>query len=378
MKVLVITNLYPLPWEPNRGVFNKHQFAWLERSNDLKIVVLVSWLDALKNRSQLKNNSAGNKVSYLPYFYTPKVLRALYPLFILFSLLLNFRAYKRFNPDRLLCSWAFPDAVAGTWLAKFLRVPAVIKVHGSDVNEYLKFPLRRTQIIWAASQASAVVAVSNALKQCLVANGAEENRIKVVYNGVDKAIFREMDYTAVCSELGVSPDRKRILFVGNLKRDKGCVELLEAFKAVAPRDADCDLIFIGKGACHEIISNEAGTLGEGRVKLLGVLPQQQIVKWMNASRVVALPSKNEGVPNVLLEAMSCGVQVVASNVGGVAEVVDPRAGQIYEWGDRERLVECLMNAVRQRGQSPVIAETAARFTWERNETEMNKILQSIG
>lgn len=377
MKLLIITNLYPLPWEPNRGVFNKHQFNWLARSNDLKIVVLVPWLDAYRNRSFLKDNRAGNKISYLPYFYTPKIFRALYPVFMFFSLLLNLRAYARFKPECVLCSWAFPDAVAGTVLARLLRVPTIIKVHGSDINEYLKFRLRRTQIIWAMSKAAAVVSVSDALKQRLVASGADEESIRVVYNGVDKSIFRPMDYVQTCRELGVAEDRKRILFVGNLKRDKGCLDLLDAFKVMAGNSPDCDLVFIGKGACHDNIRQEMDQLGAGRVVLLGALPQAEIARWMNASWVVALPSKNEGVPNVLLEAMSCGVQVVASNVGGIPEIVHPSAGQVYEWGDREQLVKCLLAAVRQREQSAVIANTVSGFTWERNESEMNKILASV-
>lgn len=377
MKVLIITNLYPLPWEPNRGVFNKHQFSWLERSNELKIVVLVSWLDALRNYSSLRASKSAGNVSYLPYFYTPRFLRVLYPLFIFLGLMMNLGNYRRFQPECLLCSWAFPDAVAGTLLARLLRVPTIIKVHGSDINEYLKFPLRRTQILWAVSKASAVVSVSKALKNCLVAHGAEGSSIQVVYNGVDKSIFRSMDYNDVCGQLGVAPERKRILYVGNLKKAKGCLELLDAFTDVAAQNNECDLVYIGKGICDKAIRDGMNEFAPGRVVLLGALPQAEIAKWMNASWVVTLPSENEGVPNVLLEAMSCGVQVVASNVGGIPEIVDPGAGLVYQQGDRSALVNCLLTALEQRKDGAVIANTVSDFTWERNEAEMNKIMAAV-
>src|SRR5690606_25678478 len=138
-------------------------------------------------------------------------------------------AYKRFQPQCLLCSWAFPDAVAGTLLARLLKVPALIKVHGSDINEYSRYRSRRTQILWAVARAAGVVSVSRALKDCLVTHGADAARIHVIYNGVDKSIFRPMDYTRACEQSGAAPERRRIIFVGNLKREKGCLSLLDAF-----------------------------------------------------------------------------------------------------------------------------------------------------
>jgi len=152
--VLVITNLYPYPWEPNRAVFNRQQFEKLAEISNVKIIVLVPWTSVAGNTARLKKTKKNNvEIDYCTYLYPPKIGRSLYPLFIFLSLLAHYRKIKLFRPDCMLLSWAFPDAVAGTLLAKLLKIPSIIKVHGSDINVHAQIKERRVQIKWAMQYA---------------------------------------------------------------------------------------------------------------------------------------------------------------------------------------------------------------------------------
>lgn len=376
MKVVIVTNLYPLPWEPNRATFNKHQFRWLSRNNEVLILVLVSWIAAFKHRHLMQREKIGNiTVSYVPYFFTPKVFRFSYGIWVFLALLLRWREIRAFSPKVMLCSWAFPDGVGAALLGKIMRLPVVLKVHGSDVNEYLQSYSRRLQILWAVRQAKAVIAVSQALRNTLVESGADGNKVHVVYNGVDKTIFRAIASGEAATKLGVAPDRHIILFVGNLKRDKGCMTLLEAYKPLAESDGSLDLVYIGQGECRELIKAESERAGlSQRVKLLGSLNQEQIALWMNVSKLVALPSKNEGVPNVLLEAMSCGTPVVATRVGGIPEVVAPSCGVLCELGNQEHLTAALREVLGTLADRAGIEACMADKSWDVNVARVEAIL----
>ena len=127
--ILVITNLYPYPWEPNRAAFNRQQFEKLADISNVKVIVLVPWTSAAKNITNLKKAKRNNvEIDYCVYFYPPKIGRSIYPLFIFFSLLTHFWKLKKFKPDCMLLSWAFPDAVAGSLIGKFLKIPCHLAI----------------------------------------------------------------------------------------------------------------------------------------------------------------------------------------------------------------------------------------------------------
>jgi glycosyltransferase involved in cell wall biosynthesis len=376
MNILIVTNLYPLPWEPNRATFNKHQFRHLGRKNKILLMVLVPWLVAVKNWKLLVPEQNGSfDVRYVPYFFTPKILRATYAIFVFLALLGKIRAIKTFKPDCLFSSWAYPDGVASTLLAKLLNIPVLIKVHGSDINEYFTSAMRRAQILWSMRQSRGVVAVSKALQSKLVESGLALNKVHVIYNGIDRTIFFPRNFAETCAELGLEQSRKRILFVGNLKRDKGCVTLLEAFQQLVIDDAAVDLYYIGSGECSSVLKDMTNNTNlQERVFQLGSMDQQKISKWMNVANVVALPSKNEGVPNVLLESMACGVPVVAFSVGGIPEVVAKGCGRLCELGDISSFVDCLRDVMSWKGETAAISASVQEMDWGTNIAKIEAII----
>ena len=224
MKILVLTNLFPTAWDPLRGAFNRQQFMRLGQHHHVDVLTAVDFRERMKGRhSTLKVRDL--HTDDFTFVYPPRIGRSWHALTYLLSLLWQ-RGHKirAARYDCILASWAYPDAVAAGWLARRLGIPYVVKVHGSDLNVQSTFALRRAQIRPSLRHASAVVTVSQALASKALALGADASSVHVIYNGVDGALFKPGERRA--------DHAPRLLYVGNLKASKGCLDLLDAFPAL--------------------------------------------------------------------------------------------------------------------------------------------------
>jgi len=380
MKVQIITNLFPLPWQPNRAAFNRQQFEYLSQCSELSILVLVAWLLSFDKQRQLKPSTFnGARLEYHRYFYIPGILRFTYPFTMFIGLLFKIPGLLRFRPDCLLLSWAYPDAVAGVAIGRLLNIPTIIKVHGSDINMHAQYPARARQIKWAIRHSKAVITVSKDLADKLLDLDIPEEKIKVIYNGLNHEIFQPTDKILERAQLELASERKIILFIGNLKHAKGCVDLLEAWiNLLEGIENSPDLYFIGSGPAEKQMKELIEQAGlECKARLLGVMDHKCIAKWINACDVVALPSHNEGVPNVLLESMACGVPVVATRVGGIPEVVNTDTGILVEPLNSDRLQKALLEALEKDWDRELIAKSVAGFNWGKSAGEVRDLVASV-
>ena len=341
--------------------------------------MLIGWLAARGKSRELTPDLESNPgVNYLRYFYLTVIGPFTHAFTLALGLLLKRSTFKRFQPDCVLVSWAFPDGVAGVALAKSLGVPAVIKVHGTDINMHLLHPLRAKQIRWAMNNSAAVVSVSNALASKIVELGIPKSKIITIYNGIDHSVFFPQDQAAARAKLGLDPGRKLILYIGNLKHEKGCVDLAQAFTAIKDTVENVDLYYIGTGKEASTIDALAAEYNVGnRVHVLGGMTHQELLPWITASDLVSLPSHNEGVPNVLLEAMACGKPVVATRVGGIPEVVQPEAGILVPAEDQDALQQALVQAVNRNWDSAAISKTVEDFDWDNNTQRLYDLLKNV-
>lgn len=364
-KLLIISNLYPLPWEPNRATFNRQQFELLKDNYQVRIAVPVAWPEYLKHRDEIEQN---DKVTYFPNFYTPGLGRRFYPKMMELSFrLFSGSCLKDFVPDKILSCWAFPEGVAGQKLAERLGIPFYLKVHGSDINGHGNIPERAKQIVNAANKSNGILSVSNALKDKMITMGIDADKINVIYNGVDKTQFKP----------NASEMRNNTLFyVGNLKDTKGVMELLKAFHLVSAEYPELKLTYAGSGHMRTPMNayiEENGLVD--RVKFLGTVNHNELPALMKLARFVVLPSYAEGVPNVLLESMSCGTPVVATAVGGIPEVVqEGMNGYLSEPRSATEFAETLRKALNHDWDYNAIASHAEQFDWNRNKAQLLDLL----
>lgn len=376
MKILALTNLFPTPWAPRRGEFNRQQFERLGERHEVHVVTAVDFRERMR-RPPAEVEVAHVRRSYFTYVYPPRIGRALHAACWAACLQAQCgRALRAERFDCVLASWGYPDAVASGWFARRLGIPYVVKLHGSDLNVQASFAARRWQIRHALRHAAGVVAVSRALAQKAVAIGADAARTRVIYNGVDTALFARGSRVDARKRLGLGGS-PLVLYVGNLKASKGCLDLVAAFPAVLAACPDARLVFVGEGPDHgEVLARSRAAACRGRVQLVGARAHARLGDWFRAADVLCLPSFNEGVPNVVLEAMACGTPVVATDVGGIPEVVPPYAGKLVPAHDRAALEQALIAAAAHAWDGARIAGHAAEFRWDDNIRQLDAVLQA--
>lgn len=377
LKILVLTNLFPTPWDPLRGAFNRQQFERLGQRHDVDVLTAVDFRERLAGvRGEVR--VPGLRTDHFVFVYPPRVGRSLHAVCWLLSLMWQRGGRLRAAQyDCLLVSWAYPDAAAAGWLARRLGIPYVVKVHGSDLNVQANHALRRRQIRAALRGASAVIAVSRALAEKAVAIGADAAQVHVLYNGVDSELFAPGSRSEARARLQLEAGSPLLLYVGNLKSSKGCLDLLEAFPDLLSAQPQARLVYVGDGPCRTELLERATALGcAGRVALVGAIAHASLGDWFRAADLLCLPSHNEGVPNVVLEAMACGTPVVATRVGGIPEVVPEFAGILVPAHERKILSTALIDACGRVWDSAGIAAHASGFRWGDNVERLDRILQA--
>ena len=381
-KLLFFSHHFPSRAAPNIALYNRQQLEHVAKYCELKVCAGVGWIDWFKRGPAGRENDTELDAVYFPYFYTPKVFRRLYGWLMYISARARFSALMKHNPDVILVCWAYPDVVAISKLVKPYGIPFVAKVIGSDVNLYCQIPELRVQIVDALEKASAVVCVSEALKGVLVECGLPEAKIHVVYNGVNGEKFFPKNMANARAALGMDSDAKIVLFIGNLKRAKGAIDVVTAFRRIIESrpDEKYALVLVGDDVDRRLVEAEARqtvNLYPGAdIRLAGRVPHDQLNDWINASDLVCLPSYSEGVPNVLLEAMSCGKPVVATRVGGIPEIVNPTNGVMVDAGDIDGLASAILEVLGSDWNPEAIRTFSNQFDWDANAREILGIADS--
>jgi glycosyltransferase involved in cell wall biosynthesis len=366
-RVLFISNLYPNPLRPTMGAFNRQQISALSEHCAVDVISPVPWTMLRRCRTTESRQEDGVRVYHPTYFYLPRIWRHWYGLFFYWSIwrqatkLLDAGHY-----DLIYSSWLFPDAWAASRLAEKYGLPLVVKVHGSDVNKLVPGSKVTTKSMHVVDCAKAVICVSAALKDRLVALGASDSKLELLYNGINRDIFSPGDKAAIRNQLGIGAEEFIVLFVGNLKKEKGIGELVAAYAAFERTAKQRSrLVVIGSGPDQAFVHDLVARKGcSDKVSFLGGQPLEVIANWMNAASVLCLPSYMEGVPNVVLEALSCNTRIIATRVGGVPEL-DDGSGMItlIEPRRESELLHALLDSVRLPAPDRPLARVA---TWAEN------------
>ena len=272
--------------------------------------------------------------------------------------------------DVVLGSWAYPDGFAAVIAARLLGLPCVVKLHGSDINIIAKIPGPRMLSAWALPQATKVVAVSRALADEVEQLGVPRENIAIVMNGVDASLFHPRDRAAARRELGLPVDGRLALYVGNLKVEKGVLDLAAAWANV---EIPAMLAIVGGGPAKAEL--EKAVAGMTNVKLVGPQPLSTIPTWLAACDVLVLPSHAEGTPNVVLEALACGRRVVATSVGGIPDLItSDTLGQLVPAREPKPLAVALAHALSTPYSADEVARLGARGGWDASAATLHQVL----
>jgi glycosyltransferase involved in cell wall biosynthesis len=226
-----------------------------------------------------------------------------------------------------------------------------------------RWPGPRRCLKWALPRAERVVAVSKPLADVAAALGVARDRIDVVPNGIDRTSFTPRDRSEARRALGLPSEGRLVLYVGHVTEAKGAFDLVRAFAAAGPLAKSARLVLVGDGAGLQQCREAASALADS-VSFVGAQPHDKIPTWLAACDFLALPSWNEGMPNVVLEALASGRRVVATRVGGIPDVVTEQLGILVPPRDIAALAKALETELGTNSDPLVISAALNRPDWD--------------
>jgi glycosyltransferase involved in cell wall biosynthesis len=373
LQIVTFTTLYPSDARPQFGIFVETRLRHLVASGKVaaRVVAPCPWFPwanpafgsyAVFGRIPRHEERYGIAIDHPRYALPPKIGMSLAPS-LLFARCLPFLRQQigaGLDFDLIDAHYMYPDGVAAVMLGKALGRPVVITSRGSDLNIIPEYRLARRQILWAARHARGLVTVSEGLKHRLVDLGIASERVRVLRNGVDTALFRPGDRARVRAELGlIGPT---LLAVGNLiplKRHAMMIAALAMLPGVR-------LVIIGDGPLRHALEETAHQHGVAdRVGFQSRMPQERLAAYYGSADALLLTSSHEGWPNVLLESMACGTPVIATSIPGAREIVRaPEAGRILPEPTASALAGEIRTLLAVPPARAATAAYAAAFGWD--------------
>jgi glycosyltransferase involved in cell wall biosynthesis len=377
-RLLFFSNLFPTAAEPYRGLDNATLLHELRANFEIRVISPRPRLPWARKRYAPRAGDEVLQPRWIDAAYLPKIGGAVNHALMAGSARAAFEeAMRDFKPAVVLSSWIYADSCAAIRLAAG-RVPVVAIAQGSDIHQYLGMAGRRGVILRTLPQAAAVITRSRELSRILEGAGFPPGKLHTVYNGVSLETFQPRDQAEARLEAGLPAEGKIVLFVGNFYKVKNPFLLLCAVAAMQSLTNPL-LVMAGAGPLEARCRQIAERMGiASRVIFAGRKTPRQIATLMNAADVLALPSRNEGVPNVILEAFASGLPVVASRVGGIPEVLDQEyLGRLAREGDLKELLAALDHQLATPRDRAAIRRHGERFSWKAAAGAYRDILTSV-
>jgi glycosyltransferase involved in cell wall biosynthesis len=398
MNILTFTSLWPNVEQPNFGIFVKHRVAAMARLDDVDVRVVapvpyfptpvvrslphavLDWLPA--HWPRLARVPAFEANDDLPTFHprylvTPKVGMRFYGDWMTrgaWDLVRRLHAEKPF--DLIDAHYVYPDGAAAVALGWRLNIPVVITARGTDISLFSHLPPIRPKIINTLNRAAGVIAVSQGLKRQMVALGILSQKIAVIPNGIEGELFYPRDRQAARRKLGLNAEDQIILTVGALIPRKGIDRLIGAMALLAVRARKegrkaPKLFAIGEGEERRALESQIANLKlQDSVFLPGAKPHAELADWYAAADLFCLASRREGCPNVVIEAMACGVPVVAAEMDGIRELIDPGCGQVVSTPTPENFATEIQRGLSRNQNREEIAKRGGVRSWQQVAAEV--------
>lgn len=339
MKILTFTSLYPNAVNPQHGIFVETRLRKLVETGEVDARVIAPIQSFPVSFGPFARYAAfaaaprfetrhGIDIHHPRFLSVPKVGMRLTPSSMAIAARRLFREIvEKDSIDLIDAHYFYPDGVAAATLAAETGVPCVITGRGTDLNLFPEFPAARREILKAVDRAAGCITVSDALRTRLIGIGAPADKVTTLRNGVDTHLFAPVpsaERDSVRQRHNLTG--RTVIAVGNLAVEKGQMLIAEALRHLP----DVTLVLVGDGPDGDRLDRfiEDNNFA-GRVRRLGRVPQSDLPGLYSAADVSVLASMREGWPNVLLESMACGTPVVATDVGGVGEMITvPAAGVV--------------------------------------------------
>jgi len=344
MKVLEVTTLFPRWSNDSRGPIVYETTKALKKLG-VDITVINQHGPGCKTWEELE----GIKV-YRPRYFWPDKLEVLHDIGgglpaawekkkwtrVLFPFLLMAQAIAvlRLAPYYDLVHTQFTISAAAAVLGEhFHQKPIVATVRGSDIYRIPKYPGGKEFTRLALSKCNKITLMSKDLLNTTVKLGISSDKFESIPPPIDFETFYPNKW---------EEREPYVVFIGSLIKRKGPDVLIEAFKKVSLLFPDYTLIIVGTGPEEQNLLEQVQRLGlEGRLKFISHLVPFEIANLLRRSRLLVLPSLEEALGMVIVESLASGTPVVATNVGGIPEVLPSQAGILVSPNDPYELSDAI-------------------------------------
>jgi teichuronic acid biosynthesis glycosyltransferase TuaC len=387
IRTLLFSTLYPSSVRPGHGIFVETRLRELLNSGRVqtKVIAPVPWFFSTSprygdyarvTRTPARELYNGVDVLHPRYFLPPIVGMNIAP----FLLALGARPAVQhllkegFDFDVIDAHYYYPDGVAAALLARHFNKPFVVTARGSDINLISNYSVPRKLMRWASHRAYASIGVSQAITQAMANIGMPQTRLMMMPNGVDIDRFHLQPQPDARAKLGW-PAQPTLLSVGNLVENKGHHIAIETLRHLP----DFRLVIAGEGPEHNALQLLAIQLDvANRVQFMGRVAQDQLATCYCAADILVLASSREGWPNVLLESMACGTPVVATNVGGVPEIItSANAGRLMPTPDADDAVQSIQDLWRNLPSRKAVQARALGSSWQSTTDQQINLFDRI-
>lgn len=285
------------------------------------------------------------------------------------------RVCKEENPDVLHSNNRFFFTTLCTAVLKgLLKRPLVVTAHlgpiafGKGWQDFIIRVYERTISKWIFSRSECIIAVSGAVKQHIVNLGVEPKKVKIIPNGVDLRNYVPLQKSPHRHEQCVP---KKVISVGRLIQNKGIHHLIDAAPEVLQRFPSTEFIIVGDGSMRTELETRAKERGVSQAfRFHGFVPK--VSNILNTCDIFVRPSLTEGMPLAVLEAMACGLPVIATRVAGTPEIViDHETGILVDSGDAKNLAEALIELLGNTELAMIFGVNARKLvekshSWQKN------------
>jgi glycosyltransferase involved in cell wall biosynthesis len=233
-------------------------------------------------------------------------------------------------------------------------------------------------------EADKIITVSNATKDYVLSLGAKPEKVKVLHNGVDLVRFRPLagKREEVRRKLGISQNSIVVLTVRRLVYKNGIDTLIESANIAVKKNPKIVFLVVGKGPDLNKVQMRINQLGiENNFRFTGFVKDEDLPFYYNAADFFALPSKSgEGLPLVALEAMACGLPVIATDVGGISEILMEDYGKLVPPNQPELLAKAILefsSVDLSSRKLEIRAVMEEKYSWDKNVETLIGIYEEL-
>ena len=391
--IVVFSSLFPSPAQPNAGLFVRERMFRVGAHVPLCVVaptpwfpfqsLLRRWRPHFRPMPPAMDEQQGFHVWYPRFLSFPGLFKSLD------GVLMALCAYPRLRQlrsegrlDLIDAHFAYPDGYAATLLGRWLGVPVSITMRGTE-ERHARTPGLRDRVRKALMGCQQVFSVSAALRQIALDMGVPASKVEVVGNGVDAHKFRPLDRQTSRDALGIPSGVPVLVSVGGLVERKGFHRVIDVLPELVQQHPDLQFLIVGgpsaEGNNRAELEAQVARLGlVQHVRFLGTRKPEDLSAVLSAADVFVLATRNEGWANVFLEAMACGLPVVATDVGGNREVVcRPELGAVVPFGDALALRDALQHALGHAWDGQAIRQYAIDNAWDERVSRLLKAFSRL-